>query len=343
MNDLVDFISEDLKNYMKQEHLEFTDSEMATLIFNSALPEHEISSRLEAIAGRTEDEKLKAQIRERLRINQEDMEAYLNNTDGYVYAVESYEYIDPYICGYFVNHKLAYEYGLKQGCRFEIQKLQIIGGSENSGQDTHIPDTLEETTPVKSRIYTNPYITEDRNIKDCITEYESYEQPVAAADYDENGTLISLRSIEIKREDKSELERIFSSQRFENAFLYIKHPFERGDIVRMVNGSNVHGIVATSQKEWKQYLEEVRGGKFKGSDYIDSTITVDFIDNDTHSIYHNHINPAFLEMHQPDKQDEDYHILCAGSYLLKGESDLDYFLSVYKEYENKKSETEDAH
>jgi hypothetical protein len=339
MNELVDFISEDLKNYMEQEHLEFTDSEMATLICNSFLPAHEISSRLEIIAEKTVDAALKSQIREHLLFEKEDMEAYLNNTDGYMYSVKSFEYDEPYICGYFANHSLAYGCGMKQGVSFSIEKFRIIGNSRNSDHDGAVTEAgtqAAEEAPIKPRLYMNPYIFDDRTVEECVEEYDDYYEAVSVADYDEAGTLISFRSNEIKRDDKLELERTFSPEHFKNSFMYIAHPFERGDIVRLVNEKDAHGMVATSGKEWKQFLEDVKGGRYKGVDFIDSTLEVEFIQS-TGDISHSHINPAFLEKYVPDKQDEDYQLLMAGSSLLKGRGGLDWFLTCYEEFKDKKT------
>ena len=54
------------RNYYKEHGVAFSDSEKATIIWNSALPRPEILDALREIAGTTTDEKLKAQIHQRL-------------------------------------------------------------------------------------------------------------------------------------------------------------------------------------------------------------------------------------------------------------------------------------
>jgi hypothetical protein len=115
----------------------------------------------------------------------------------------------------------------------------------------------------------------------------------------------------------------------------MEQPFERGDFVCLVGDKGSHGLVATSQAEWREFLAAVKAGKFKGADFIDSSITVDFVDEENRCIYHNHINPAFLERYEPDKQAQDYFVLRTGSHLLQGKTDLDEFLSVYEDYKGK--------
>lgn len=87
----VDFISKDVREYMVENGLEFTDFEKAVLIYNSDLTVNEKHTRLEAIAADTADETLKAQIAERLRVDKEDMDAFYNNSEGFIYKADVYD------------------------------------------------------------------------------------------------------------------------------------------------------------------------------------------------------------------------------------------------------------
>ena len=134
---MLEFISNDVREYMEQNHLEFTDFEKAALIYHAGLPALEMLDRLEKLAKTTEDASLREQILARLASDRQDMEAFRNNAEGYVYAVETYEdEHEPYICGYFATADLAYAYGMKQGVKFEIEKYLIVGfnGQEAKNQ-----------------------------------------------------------------------------------------------------------------------------------------------------------------------------------------------------------------
>ena len=96
---------------------------------------------------------------------------------------------------------------------------------------------------------------------------------------------------------KEELEILFSPARFENAYMEIPNPFEKGDMVRVV-GTDRYGMVRTSQAEWEEY--KVRMHQMTGKDFIDASITVDFLCGDG-EFSHDHINPIFLEKMDPDK------------------------------------------
>lgn len=113
---MLDFISKDVREYMERNRLEFTDFEKAALIFHSGLPVLKRQELLERLAEETGDLVLKEQILTRLAYDRQDMEAFRDNAEGYVYAVELREDAgDPYICGYFAGANMAYAYGMRQG------------------------------------------------------------------------------------------------------------------------------------------------------------------------------------------------------------------------------------
>lgn len=57
---MLDFISKDVREYMEQKGIEFTDFEKAALIFHSGLPILEIHRQLEKLADETDDDVLTA-------------------------------------------------------------------------------------------------------------------------------------------------------------------------------------------------------------------------------------------------------------------------------------------
>ena len=308
---MLDFISLDVRGYMERNGLEFTDFEKAALIYHSGLPVLRVLELLERLAEKTEDALLKEQILARLASERLDMEAFRDNDGGYVYAVEALEDDEPYICGYFAAFDPAYAHGMKQGCVFEIQKFQIVGFN---GQEAK-----------RSKGYFNPNLMDSPTVKECITEHDYCGFSEATARYGSDGTLEYFWSSEIERPDEEVISVLYDLSRFENAFIYISNPFERGDIVQLTTVRESHGIVATSQREWKKFLEQVKTWKKKNVDFSDASITVDFL-QDNGKIAHSHVNPAFLEKFEPRKGDIDYDILTAARAVRQDECTFDYFL-----------------
>ena len=90
---------------------------------------------------------------------------------------------------------------------------------------------------------------------------------------------------------------LFDPARFENAYMEIPNPFEKGDVVHVV-GTDRYGIVLISQTEWEAY--KLRMNQVTGKDFIDASITVDFLCQNG-QFSHDHVNPIFLEKIEPDK------------------------------------------
>lgn len=317
---MLEFISKDVREYMEQNHLEFTDFEQAALIYHAGFPVLEKMERLKKLAENTEDTSLKEQILARLTSDRQELEVFWNNTEGYVYAVERCE--DDDICGYFASADLAYAHGMKQKCKFEIGKYLIVGFNGREAK--------------KSKGYFNPNLMDEPDIEKCITEHDYRGFSEAGAQYDREGTLEYFWSSEIERTDAENLDRAFDPVRFENAFIFVPNPFERGDIVRLTTDHKGHGVVATSQQEWEEFLEQVKTRKANIVDFVDASITVDFLRDDG-SISHSHINPVFLEKFEPQKEDLDYDVLTAASAVHQGAS-LDFFVLFLNKYQKQLKE-----
>lgn len=142
MKAAIDFISKDVLQYMEQNHLEFTDSQTAALIYNSWLSITEKHKRLEKLVTGTEDENLRKQIMESISLEKEELKAFHENTEGFVYVLLRKDSDEPY--GYFSTPELAYAHGLKQTCAFTIEKYQMVG---QNGAEMR-----------KSKGYWNPYL-----------------------------------------------------------------------------------------------------------------------------------------------------------------------------------------
>lgn len=317
MRAALDFISKDVKQYMEENNLDFTDFEAAGLIYNSWLSVPEKHKRLEELAAETKDANLRKQIMEILSVEKEDLKAFHENTKGFVYVLTRGS--DDVPCGYFAMSELAYAYGLKQEMSFEICKYQIV---ERDNEE-----------PRKSKGHWNPYLMgEKMNREELVEEYDG-DGLTAWLRYTCDGILLNFGSHEIERSDEDDLKRIFSPDLFTNAFIHMPNPFEKGDIVRLIP-DGCHGVVNTSQAEWLEFLGKVDAGKFKVCDFMDASIIVEGV-YDKGYVSHSHINPAFLEKYEPQKDDDDFELLMTASDLLRGRGNLDFFLHHYNAYKEK--------
>ena len=172
---------------------------------------------------------------------------------------------------------------------------------------------------------------------DCAFSIKKYkinepdDLPAAGLCFTRNGILESFWSDEVESSLKGTTEKMFHPDRFENAFIPVPNPFERGDIVKLLSDGG-HGVVSTSSEEWRDFLEKVNAGEHSGCDFIDASITVEFIDE---GICHDHVNPAYLERYEPGTGEADYELLMAASELLKGRGGLDWFVDRYEAYKEK--------
>lgn len=275
--------SRDVRDLIEKEGYVFADFEKATLIFNNIQNYGERRVRLQELAESTKDLKLKAMIEKRIAWDEEDIAFFEEEKEGYVYILNSKEFApEDCYCGCFANVKLAHEYGRKLGFDFSIEKHVVIG----SGSDRY----------PKRKMLTNPYLLKIEDWSECVQEYEQSDTVVAKFHYNKRGDLLYFGS-DVERDLKDELEMEFSPDRFENAYMEIPNPFEKGDVVRVV-GTDSLGIVLTSQLEWEEY--KVRMSQISGKDFIDASITVDFL-TDVGQFSHDHVNPVFLERVEPDK------------------------------------------
>ena len=297
--------SKDVRGLIKKEGHTFSDFEIATLIFNGIQTYDEKRACLKTLADSTIDMELKAMIDRRLAIEDEDIAFFLEEKEGFVYLLNSKEFEpEDCYCGCFVNAKLALEYGGKLGFDFSIEKHMVIGNNQ-----TEFP---------KHRAFTNPYLQSTKDLSECVQEWEAANGIVAKFSYNKEGNLLYFHT-ELERDLKEELEMLFSPVRFENAYMEIPNPFEKGDVVCVV-GTDRWGIVRTSQAEWEEY--KMRINQMTGKDFIDASITVDFLYEDGEFL-HDHVNPIFLE-----KMDPDQAVLLAVKYH-KGQKDKqgeDYIL-----------------
>ncbi len=155
-----------------------------------------------------------------------------------------------------------------------------------------------------------------------------------------------LRDLQAKTEDErlrtqlSEYlsqEGPFNEERdgyFTYIFYVVPNPFDRGDIVRLVDAEE-YGIVETSQKQWQEALARYQSDEWKQMglrpDYSDVQIRVGILNNDG-TFGHAHINPIDLERYQPLDSPMDKLLLCVSDlYRGKGSvNELHFFTMGYR-------------
>ena len=188
---MLDFISKDVRAYMEQSNLEFTDFEKAALIYHAHLPVWKRQELLKKLAEETQDKALKRQIRERFAYEREEWKVFQKNTDEYLFAVEPQtddEKSFVYACLDTVER--AYALGRTLEHKFAVNKYRIAGFD------------AEKMVP--------------------------REYPMGTAMYDKDGKMVRFWTPEIVKLSEEELEKYSDLTRFEHAFIAVPSLFERG-------------------------------------------------------------------------------------------------------------------
>ena len=68
--------------------------------------------------------------------------------------------------------------------------------------------------------------------------------------------------------------------------------------------------------------------------FLDGGLTVEFLQDDG-QIVHSHINPAYLEKFEPQKEDADYDVLLSASAIQKGKVGIEPFLMYLDWYQKR--------
>ena len=293
---MLDFISKDVREYMEQKGIEFTDFEKAALIFHSGLPILEIHRQLEKLADETDDDVLNKQIHERLATDRRDMETFKNNTQGYVYVVWSCEdEKERLMSGCYANADLAHAHGTKLGCPFDIEKHRICGTEvkmkEGFACFSYDKDgVLQWFWGDDLHIIQSSYHGIFNHIPCFENAYVNTPNPFELGD--------------IVRVTADNRHGVVSTSRREWNLL-----------MHTINHNGMYHDRKVQQD----------------TDFSDAGITVDVL-VESGDIVHYHINPVFLEKYEPSEEDEDYDVLTAASGVYTGRCSLDWFTDSYDTY-----------
>lgn len=270
-----DFIDEyikspEVKNLIKAERYVFSDADKATIIYNSGVSLKKRYKELKKLADETSDEKLKKQIMERIDHDVNALRQFDQSLGGFVFQLLVKEDGDLQGYGFFRDAKFAIKKGKETGKEFRIEKHQILH---------------DGATVLKNRAIATPFLESDPDKR--VDEFYIPGSPIAALDYDCLKRLVSFFSDELPIEEEL---RVCGSgkERFEDAYVMIPNPYEKGDRVRVVGTERV-GAVSVSQEEWKEYVRKALKPE-AGEDWLDASITITYPDGG-----HDHINPIYLE------------------------------------------------
>lgn len=288
-------MSDFMQNYYQETGITFTDSERATILWNSVfpLPKEEILDALKEIADTTEDDLLKTQIYERLDAERNIGQRFGEN-DGRCFFICTPSDEGPkekWDSSYFAALKAAVAYGKEesQGI-FKIEKKIF--------EDCRTDDDSDETNAVDG-----------------------------CAWYTKDGELIHCTCFPYMFGIKGRLG-YGDPSRFEDAYVPLQDPFEIGDIVRIV-GDSRPAIVQESREQWYRLLERnTRESHIIHPSFDDNCLRVEFLNNDG-EMFHDH--PHILSLEKIDQWEDEleWELLQAVSRLIKGEGEMDDFLYCY--------------
>lgn len=315
-NSVLNYIkSKDVRAHIKRTGLQFSDSEIGTLLFHSGMPYHELHRALKELAEKTTDQELRRQIGERIVHDERCQEIFRTNDGSFFFevCVDGGSKVRTYseAVGHFASVELALAFMEGKNVPFTVKKYQIVG--------------LREPL-VKSALRRNP-----RLISGKLVQERPYEgAPVSEFSYDADGSLMRYWTDEISDEERSSVDD-WGASRFENRFFPLPNPFELGDIVRMADDPDSLGIVETSQEDWAEWMRWVRTRKLP-LDYYDSFIRVEFL-TEQGTFVHSHIPPIDLERAALDNTDRRKELLEAGSRMLTGQISLECLSCAYHAYQ----------
>lgn len=281
--------SKDLKEYLERIQYELTDSEKATLIYNSGLPLTNIIEKLKKIAETTKDDILALQIKERIEYEELVYHSFLDCDETVIYHLKTKE-----------------EDGYEHNGLFKTLKAA-----------TNFANSLQKEYYIcKRRVFTEDTPSEDE---------EFINDELGTANYNAMDELMSCWCKDIQNEkiDSDEWKN-----RFEGSYLSMPFPLRKGEIVRRISTGDI-GIVMgpASDEEMKEYHKRVIN--VYHSDFSDTSITVEFLDDSGKKslFWHDHILPSDLEYYE-EEQEGRRELLRVASNLIKGNGSIEYFQIV---------------
>lgn len=288
-------MSDYVSDYYIKQGIEFTLREQAHLCwaYNDLLKDRMES--LKEILEISDDEKLNAEIRERMEYEEKAYDSFMINQPPECIYIFYSDNREEYDIEYFSSAKNAISYGICNADKeFSVEKRRLFDKKPEGLPEKAADDNMEDIDTILSKYY---FMREGD-----IRFGESYE---CKPSFDEMDT-----------------------DRFEEMFLCIKSPFVCGDIV-MGPDFNEPRIVSTDHDCFEEIHECLKD--IGGPDYSDNCIRTDWIRTDGRPAY-DHMVPFGLW--KIDSWDDEvyWNILQIMSKIAKAGDDilnLQYFIDEY--------------
>ncbi len=262
------------------EHV-FSDSDKATIIWNSDLLWRERLDDIKEIANHTDNETLRTEIWERIAYEQDVLNRFIANAGGYIYSLKSHEEeSEENVIGYFVSFKLAYEEGCRLDQPFRITKHRMIT------EISYRKNDIVASTPF--------YEPEAPDIK---RDLNWSGHGVAYIEYDKAGNIRDCSSNEIPEEQEKRVNS-WDNRRFENKYVVFPEVFHGHEKVRIIrNAFENEEIIGWISREYRSHEEYIKIATSEDSrcDYSDVQYRVDIWDDEYLVWDHMHINPIYLK------------------------------------------------
>jgi len=300
--------SKDVREYMMKNDRRFTDAEKATVAYHLDVGLMDKHDMLMDIAEHTDDLVLKQQIRERIAYDRKALSIFDTGGQKVFYALLFRNGGEWHPGGYFDSVKNAQQKAIRRQVEYRIEKHKI-----HSKNDDDVC-----AVRMNPRIFSEP--------GQQVGEIESNGQPLSEARFDASGNIRSLITNEMPSSE-TDLVDDWGATRFEERYIDIPNPFERGDIVCVTDSRRV-GVVETSRKDWEAFNTEI-AERALPVDWSDAAVTVSFLD-ERGAFSHDHICPLFLERAELDESEPKTKLLEAASALLTGTGSLEMFSSAHR-------------
>lgn len=288
-------MSDYVSDYYKKQGIEFTLRQQAHFCWAYSELLKDRMGSLKEILETSNDEKLNAEIRERMEYEEKAYDCFMTSQGSeciYVFYPDDREEYD---IEYFSSAKNAVSHGIRHaGKVFSVEKRRFFDKKPEELPEKAVDNDMEDTDMVLSKYY----FTREGDIRFG----ESYEYKPS---FDERDT-----------------------DRFEEMFLCIKSPFACGDIV-MGPDFDEPRVVNTDHGCFEEIYERLKDTG--GLDYTDNCIRTDWIRADGWLDY-DHISP--FDLWKVDSWDDEvyWNILQIMSKIAKAGGDilnLQYFIDEY--------------
>lgn len=290
-------ISDFILDYYKENGYAFTDSEKATIFWNSELSRPEVMAALRKIADTTADETLKTQIQARLDEMSETERRFAGNDGRYFFLSIPDNEDEGNAC--FTALEAAIAYGKEHSIeKFKVEKEPLMDqwGNRHVGYDS-------------GPQYGYAEYAKDGVLLECVCSTSHIHVTIT-------GSMASS---------------------FEEAYIPVHNPYKPGDIVRRIGGNAPAIVVTSQEKwdnDVKRHL--ARASDLIPANYENTRIFLLYLDGEDGRMYDTIWHILSLEKIEEWDNELEWNLLQAAGKLVRGEGSLDNFLYYYNDYLSKK-------